>query len=392
MDDFQHLWNLAEKTRRRPIGPNQRAFLWTYARSRIERAFEGGDPQDLQRVAERLAQMADGMETAVLADLQGEARVIEVTDPGAQTAGAADGRWGLWADLRSALASPKGKAAWSPLRVNLAIDQSVGLLGSSRVEVSFDSRLSLSRLRAGLAELWPELVERQWVRQARPMRRRAESLVRLVCLECSPALTWEQRWKLWQRECAPGGRFVGKKWEYADHRALHSDFRRAEIALTGRPRGLAVFYDARLREALRAYQDVSNDEIARKAEAGDPLALAILKDVRGPAMQSLAPLHQALYEAMLRELARMVQAGELTFEAFSAKSPEFNTQERWEELMAMNPAPLPGAPLGNPRIEGGPQDGSGLLAASTEELWEGFFRYAGIGRTPGESNGEEGQQ
>lgn len=166
-----------------------------------------------------------------------------------------DPRWELLRDINEAhrdipqltvrdlLAGEQGKpktrrergmppSEFKPLVVSHILDLDV-YPPSTRVEISVDSRVSQQALISELRQLWPKLVEKGWVRRTRELEERALELVRFVCLECTPEMSWRERQNAWDSQ-HPG-------WEYKDPRAFQSAFRRTADSLTGSRDGLDAF-------------------------------------------------------------------------------------------------------------------------------------------------------
>lgn len=160
---------------------------------------------------------------------------LSIDEP-ADGRGQPDGRWALLRELGEKL----GEQTIAPFTVE-GIDYRIsrGGLGAARVvTITFDARLSKQALCRELTGVWPVMLERGWVRRSKPLDDRKLALVRFVCLD-SEGATWRERVERWKERYGT--------WAYRDQRAMHSDFGRAEMSLTGQKWGLAWFYDPGVR-------------------------------------------------------------------------------------------------------------------------------------------------
>jgi hypothetical protein len=217
-----------------------------------------------------------------------------------------DEGWGLWRALREPLAESRGsRSKWEPITVRRVLDDEAPPLYSSRLEVSFDSRVSKRRLKLALDELWPELEKEGHVRRTRPMEERAAELVRFVCLECDVGATWRERLIGWNDRHS--------EWSYGeDPRNFSKDFRRAEQQLTGRRYGLAWFYSQRLRDASRGLELLPREELWRRRRSGDKTVEAWMQTFHDPIADVLVEQAQRLGMRSLGILAQRVQLGQVT--------------------------------------------------------------------------------
>ena len=209
-----------------------------------------------------------------------------------------DGRWWLWSKLVSAVRDARQvrwQDFWQPITFRRIIDITDHPLISHRVEVSFDSRMSLAALIKELKAMWGRLEDDRWVRPRRPLDKRKLELVDFVCLRTDRSMTWSQRCAAWNQS--------HKGREYAHYSSMHSDFRKAEENLTGHKHGLGWFYEdgIDISDAEQFNLRDSNSLWAWAAAGGD----AALSKKR---MDVLRPLTEVIEEYRSREIAQAIQA------------------------------------------------------------------------------------
>jgi hypothetical protein len=187
-------------------------------------------------------------------------------DPNARTS---DLRWSLWRDLREKASQAEG---WQPVVVRRVFDvSSSGGLCSDRVEVSFDHRLSQAAVMASIRRLWPRLSTAGWVRSTKTMEKRADSLIRFVCLGSVPDTPWRSMLDTWNAT-------FPHEWKHKHVRDFTSRFHRAEEQLTGVKRGLEWFYDTGSR--AEAWANVTLAELEDLAAGGRRLPVPLWQRIR----------------------------------------------------------------------------------------------------------------
>jgi len=259
----QELWSALEERLGRPVSEPERRFLW------MTGLVKGWQQEaDRWRLVETkafntMAATLSALERSGLVPRQEVLPLSDDDDPPAP-AGRRDGRWALWRDLRRRSGAPNDD--WHPLRVALVVDNTNPVLQSTRVELSFDSRLSQGALIGEIRRLWPRLRAAHWVKAARVLGARAEALLRFVCLEGQPDTPWEKMIEGWNAKYP--------EWQHGGPQArwaFSKEVRRHEEQLTGRKYGLEWFYntDARVSgEALReALGDLTVDNLQEAEEA-----------------------------------------------------------------------------------------------------------------------------
>ena len=140
----------------------------------------------------------------------------------------------------------------SPMTVEKLAFGPGGEFRLDRGSFEFDVRCSLSEVQAQTARVWHHVVQRRWLRRSRPLGARKSQLIRYVCLDAPKGTTWRDRWNGWNAAFA--------EWAYADVRQFQSDFKRAELTLTGVPGALERLYEPM--SALRY------DQLGERAESG----------------------------------------------------------------------------------------------------------------------------
>ena len=174
-----------------------------------------------------------------------------------------DERWQLLADIGSAFNEKYRELpvtaeyhGFVPMTVSRAVDGG-SYPASERIQIDFDSRMSLSSVVAAIQSEWKTRFRVQgWVRSTRQLGERGLALVRFVCLETLDTASWRERMTQWN-EARP-------EWYFKDVRAFQAAFRRAEAQLTGHRGGLLPLYttvDA-YRERDRRWREEHHKRIA----------------------------------------------------------------------------------------------------------------------------------
>ncbi len=228
------LWQAVEARLQTGVPPEVRRFCrargWVNDYLAAEDSEDPEDPGDRASVVELVAE-----EVQILWD----SGLVPRESDSLASSPASDGRWRLLRKLNAAYhkAEPKapGSSDWSPMRVSRVALNFDTYPTTSEVVVRFDSRVSLRALNIALRGVWPQLHQRGWLRRSRPLGERALALIRFVCLETPPDVTWRSRLEAWNAS--------NPNWAYLGVRAFERDFRRAEEELTGERRSLESFYN-----------------------------------------------------------------------------------------------------------------------------------------------------
>ena len=200
----------------------------------VEDKWAAAEPHQKSSIVDYAADLVRDLRAAGLGGPGRKSRQEVVSDP-ATTRSQTDARWPLWRELM-ARRLPATEAPWEPLTFTLVYDTSAFPVRNQRVVISFDYRLSRQALGTELRNIWPRLQDGKWLRPGKPINADAAKIVHFNCLEVEPGTPWRERLDEWKRQAPPNHR-------YADHRAFHSEFKRAEERLTGSKYGLAWFYE-----------------------------------------------------------------------------------------------------------------------------------------------------
>ena len=149
-----------------------------------------------------------------------------------------DPRWQLWRDLIDKASEGQQRSRWRPFYAQRHVDQTVPGILSQTIRVEFDHRMPMAALLEELKGIWPTLVAREWVRPSKPLGERKIALIRLVCLELSMDMTWEQRLHEWNRRYPD--------WQYTGNNAVRkfaADFHDGEARLAGSRGAFRWAYD-----------------------------------------------------------------------------------------------------------------------------------------------------
>lgn len=174
-----------------------------------------------------------------LEDLRAFEQSVRDSRPIGETIGSFnDPRWQLWRDLINKASEGQQRSRWLPFHAQRHVDQTLPGMPSQTIRVEFDHRMPMAALFEELKAIWPTLVDREWVRPSKPLGERKIALIRLVCLELSISLTWEERLHEWNLRYP--------HWQYTGKNAVRkfaADFHDGEARLTGARGGLRWAYD-----------------------------------------------------------------------------------------------------------------------------------------------------
>ncbi len=172
-----------------------------------------------------------------------------------------DRRWTLIEDIEQKI--HPDKEPWKPLTIKPTMNWADVLhgVGSRKVTIEFDWRMSLKVLQQQLEYLWTEMNENDYVRRTRPLSSRNVSLIRHVCIDSHRELSLADRWRTWNQK------YSNKpEWQYKDASHFSSRFHDAERRLTGRTQGLAFFYKQeeweRVENAPEFVQQLANEDFS----------------------------------------------------------------------------------------------------------------------------------
>jgi len=185
-----------------------------------------------------------------------------------------DQRWKLLRDLHG-VAHPS-ESAWSPVEVR--VSRLVGFYTgaaappiSTKIQISFDSRLPFRSLARYLRENWRKLLKAGIVEDTQPLGDRKVAVLGHVCL-VKPEASWEERFSSWNRKYP--------QWPYRARRDFITACHDAEESLTGNRHGLAWFYNAKTKLRTR--------DLAALARQGDKDASRELERRKNDGIKSLA--------------------------------------------------------------------------------------------------------
>ena len=184
-----------------------------------------------------------------------------------------DPRWELLQDLHR-VANPSA-SAWSP--VEIGVSRPVGFYTgeaappmSTRVQISFDSRLAFRSLARYLRENWRKLLEDGIVEDTQPLGERKVAVLSHVCL-VKPEASWEERFRSWNRKYP--------QWRYRARQDFITACHDAEESLTGNRHGLAWFYNAKTK--------LRTSDLVSLARQGDKDAIRELERRKEAGIKSL---------------------------------------------------------------------------------------------------------
>jgi len=193
---------------------------------------------------------------------------LEKGDTISLASSASGSRTARW-DLLARLIEKAGGALRDPMTIGIRpnrFDEQnplVALLQDERVAVEFPASMSLKDVEAELRRTWPSLRSLGVGRSTRPMQPKTLRLIEFVCLECSPGMTWAERYEGWQQH--------EKRWPYPTRRSFRTAVGNAAEALIGRRDGLRAFCDE------GAWRELAPAAVLRDLAAeGDETAGALL--------------------------------------------------------------------------------------------------------------------
>lgn len=230
-------WRRAEARLGAPIPARVRAFL--RYQGQVESVERAANTDEWDKAVDEMVNTVRNLRRVGLA-------VVET----AEAVPGDDARWRLLKDLddayrRSGGVGGEDAAPWIALSVGHESPPLDIPFPRGAVELRFDHRMSLRALLAQLRVLWPLLRARGWVRATHPIAEQNAEVVRFVCLDQPPGITWRARCDAWNA--------THPEHSFPDARRFQAAFRRAEEQMTGSRGGLAWFYDRKaLEEELLA--------------------------------------------------------------------------------------------------------------------------------------------
>ncbi len=157
----------------------------------------------------------------------------------------ADPRWRLLSDLRAAAYPGRDDEEWSPVTIvgrgypddGMEEEGVYDFLQHPIVQVEFDARMTLESLIAALRGVWSEIVEAKLLTGTYSLEEKADSIVRLVCIDHADS-NWAERLQAWNAQHAER-----EDWVYDSVKNLQNEFYRQEEQLVGRRHGLRWMWD-----------------------------------------------------------------------------------------------------------------------------------------------------